>query len=86
MIKAKYRLLMLRNTIEDLLGSDTILLQGHIYQTFQQQCVIMSSCMTLKPYLPLILSLKHLLLSIQNMMGGGRPAGGRHGSTMDTPS
>lgn len=26
------------------------------------------------------------LLSIQNMMGGGRPAGGRHGSTKDTPS
>lgn len=26
------------------------------------------------------------LLSIQNMMGGGRPAGGRHGNTKDTPS
>lgn len=25
-------------------------------------------------------------LSIQNMMGGGRPAGGRHGNTRDTPS
>lgn len=27
-----------------------------------------------------------LQLSIQNMMGGGRPAGGRHGNTRDTPS
>lgn len=27
-----------------------------------------------------------LLLSIQNMIGGGSPAGGRHGSTKETPS
>lgn len=29
---------------------------------------------------------KNLQLSIQNMIGGGRPTGGRHGSTKDTPS
>lgn len=31
-------------------------------------------------------SIKCSLLSIQNIMGGGKPAGGRHGSTKDTPS
>lgn len=31
-------------------------------------------------------TLLYSLLSIQNMMGGGKPTGGRHGSTKDTPS
>ncbi len=48
-----------------------------------QQCDIICSCMQLQHYPSW---LKCSQLSIQNMIGGGRPAGGRHGSTKDTPS